>query len=56
MTRREKIQYRLTLKSLTDEQLYHTWAHEYDAKHTEHVKLILAEMDLRNTNRGAIRL
>jgi hypothetical protein len=49
LTRHDAAAYKLTLKNLTNDQLFETWSREYDAKHTEHVRLILAEMDMRNT-------
>ena len=55
LTRHSAAEYKLTLKGLTDDQLFQTWSHEYDAKHTEHVALIIAEMDVRNTS-GVIEL
>jgi hypothetical protein len=56
MTRKEIAEYALTLKAMTDEQLFETWSHEYDARHTEHVALIIAEMDVRKLNGEAIKL
>jgi hypothetical protein len=53
--RRRAAEYKLTLKSLTDDQLFEAWSREYDAKHPEHVKLIIAEMDVRNAI-GVIQL
>ena len=55
LTRHDAAAYKLTLKGLTDDQLFETWSHEYDAKHMEHVKLIIAEMDVRNAI-GVIQL
>jgi len=55
LTRHDAAAYKLTLKNFTDDQLFETWSHEYDAKHTEHVKLIIAEMDVRNAT-GVIQL
>ena len=49
MTRHDAAAYKLNIKALNDDQLFQAWSHEYDAKHTEHVRLILAEMDMRNT-------
>lgn len=49
LTRHDATAYKLTLKTLTDDQLFETWSHEYDAKHAEHITLIIAEMDVRNT-------
>jgi hypothetical protein len=49
LTQQDVVAYKLTLKALTPDQLFEAWSHEYDAKHTEHVTLIIAEMDMRNT-------
>jgi hypothetical protein len=49
LTRHDATAYKLTLKTLTDDQLFETWSHEYDAKHAEHIALIIIEMDMRNT-------
>jgi hypothetical protein len=48
LTRHDAAAYKLTLKTFTADQLFEAWSSEYDAKHTEHVKLIIAEMDVRN--------
>jgi hypothetical protein len=55
LTRHDAAAYKIALKSLTDDQLFEAWSREYDAKHAEHVRLILAEMDMRNTI-GVIKL
>lgn len=55
LTRHDAAEYKLTLKGLTDDQLFAEWSQEYDAKHVERVKLIIAEMDTRN-NTGVIEL
>jgi hypothetical protein len=49
LTRHDAAAYKITLKNLTPDQLFEAWSREYDAKHAEHVKLIIAEMDVRNT-------
>ena len=55
LTRHDAAAYKITLKGLTDDQLFSAWSQEYDAKHTGHVKLIIAEMDVRNAT-GVIQL
>lgn len=55
LTKHEEAAYRLALKSFTDEQLFEAWSQEYDARHTEHVALIVAEMDVRKLS-GVIEL
>ena len=42
LTRHDAAEYKLTLKGLTDDQLFAEWSQEYDAKHVERVKLIIA--------------
>lgn len=49
LTRHDATAYKLTLKNFTDDQLFEAWSHEYDAKRIEYVRLIIAEMDVRNT-------
>ena len=56
LPRHEVAAYTLTLKGLSNDQLFETWHHEYDAGHTEHVKLIITEMNERNLDSEAIKL
>jgi len=44
----EEKQYAVSLKGMTHDQLFEAWSHEYDARKTEHVRLIVAEMNTRN--------
>ena len=55
LTRHDAAEYKLAIKSLNDAQLFEEWSREYDAKHKERVKLIIAEMDTRNAT-GVIEL
>jgi hypothetical protein len=55
LTRHDAAAYKITLKNFTDDQLFEAWSSEYDAKHVERIKLIIAEMDARNTV-GVIKL
>jgi len=55
LTRAQAAEYKLTLKCMTDDQLFEAWSHEYDAKKTEHVQMIVAEMDARKLS-GVIEL
>jgi len=48
MSRKDRTAYALTLKGMTDEQLFEAWSLEYSARHTIHVELIIAEMDSRH--------
>lgn len=56
MTHREIVAYKITLKALTDAQLFETWSHEYNAQHAAHIELIIAEMDARKLNDEVIKL
>lgn len=49
LTRHDAAEYKITLKSLTADQLFVEWSRKYDAKHAEHVRLIIAEMNVRNS-------
>ena len=55
--RHDATAYKITLKGFTDEQLFSAWSVNYDAQHTEHVALVIAEMNARNAKIvGAITL
>ena len=56
LTHKEEVEYKVTLKGMTEEQLFETWHHEYDARHAAHVELIIAEMNTRNPTTEAIAL
>ena len=56
LTHKEEAEYKVTLKGMTEEQLFETWHHEYDARHTAHVELIIAEMNTHNPTTEAIAL
>jgi len=58
MTHKEAVEYKLTLKALTDEQLFEAWSQEYDAGsgHADRVQLIIAEMDSRKLSDEVIKL
>ncbi len=47
LARHESVAYKLMLKGMTYDQLFEAWSHEYDAKRTEHAKLVAAEMGAR---------
>ena len=40
----------LTLKAMTDEQLFEAWSLEYTARRHAHAALIVAEMDSRQSD------
>lgn len=50
LSRRERRLYALTLKAMTDEQLFEAWSLEYNARRDAHAALIVAEMDSRQSD------
>jgi hypothetical protein len=56
MTDRPTAEFKITLKGLTDEELFARWSAEYDSRHTEFVNLCIKEMNSRKLTEEVIAL